>query len=163
MESGLHGFTVERVGSLPPGCTADVVTADGHILAFCHGEDGRLRFLWDGVAGQPFDGLGELRDKSPAVFVSDDGAHVAYMALRGETAFVGRDDDEEAPFESLSRSVLPAFDHRGRHLAYGAQVNAHEHRLIVDGEPRGGMLAPIGAVFSVDGERLAFRVTRAAS
>ena len=149
--------TIEPVCSMPPGCAADAVTTDGHVIAFCLTDDNRLRFVWDGVPGEPFDALGELRDKSTAVFVSDDGAHVAYMAVRGESNFVGRDGTEDPPFAMLSRSVPPTFGGGGRHLAYGAQIAEDEHRLILDGVPVGDeALGPTAAVFSPDGERLAY-------
>ena len=67
-------------------------SADGHVFAFCELDDGRLQFTWDGAPGEPFNSLGELRDKSAAVYASDDGAHIAYMGVRGESQFVGRDD-----------------------------------------------------------------------
>lgn len=63
----------------------------------------------------------------------------------------------------LWRSVPPTFGGTGRHLAYGARVGDGEHRLIVDGEPRGGSLAPIAAAFSPDGSRLAYVEDRGAS
>jgi len=148
---------VKTVCSHPPGCGADAVTADGHVIAFCPESDGRVRFLWDGVAGAPFDGLVELRDKSTAVFSSEDGAHVAYVGRRGEKVFVGRDNREEPPFDAFSGSVPPTFGGGGRHLAYAAQVPGGDFRLIVDGEPMGTTsVAPIAAVFSPDGERLAY-------
>ena len=54
-------------------------------------DDGTLSWVWDGVAGEPFDAIGEMRDKTPCVFASADGGHVAYMATRGDRHFVGRD------------------------------------------------------------------------
>jgi hypothetical protein len=137
------------------------VTADGHVIAFCQGEDGRRTFVWDGVAGEPFDGILELRDKTGAVFSSDDGEHVAYVGARGGTIFVGRDDREDPPLEAFSRSVPPTFGGGGRHLAYGAKIPGGDYRLIVDGEPVGSYpLAPTAAVYSPDGERLAFMEMR---
>jgi roadblock/LC7 domain-containing protein len=160
MNAEMH-VTIERVCSLPPGCAAEAVTADGHIIAFCPTEDGRLTFLWDGVAGAPFDGLFDLRDKSPAVFSSDDGAHIAYAGMRGEDSFVGRDGREDPPFAGFSRSVPPTFGGGGRHLAYGAQTAGGDYRLVVDGEPVGSQpLAPTAAVFSADGEHLAYMEMR---
>lgn len=154
-------FTIETVCSLPPGCGADGVTADGHVFAFCAGDDGRLRFFWDGAPGEPFDSLGELRDKSAAVYVSDDGAHIAYMGVRGESQFVGRDDTEDPAFATLSRSVPPTFSGGGRHLAYGAHLSGGDYRLILDGVAVGTeSLAPTAAVFSPDGERLAYMEMR---
>jgi hypothetical protein len=154
-------FRTEKVCSLPPGCRADGVTTDGHVFAFCAGDDGRLRFFWDGAAGQPFDSLGELRDKRSAVFASDDGAHIAYMGVRGESQFVGRDGTEDPAFATLSRSVPPTFGGGGRHLAYGAQLSTDDYRLILDGVAVGTeSLAPTAAVFSPDGSRLAYMEMR---
>ena len=51
-------FTIETVCSLPPGCGADGVTTDGHVFAFCAGDDGRLQFFWDGAPGEPFEFAG---------------------------------------------------------------------------------------------------------
>jgi hypothetical protein len=151
----------EPVCSLPPGCGIDAITADGHVVAFCHGEDGRITFFWDGSPGQPFDGLLKLRDESPAIFSSDDGAHLAYVGSRHGRTFVGRDGREDPPFEGFSRSVPPTFGGGGRHLAYGADVADGDYRLIVDGEPVGSEhLAPTAAVFSPDGERLAYMEMR---
>ena len=44
-------FRIETVCSLPPGCGAHGVTADGHVFAFCEFDDGRLPFTWDGAPG----------------------------------------------------------------------------------------------------------------
>ena len=155
---------LEKVCSLPPGCAADGVTTDGHAFAFCPDADGRLRFVWDGVAGEPFDHLGELRDKRAAIFTSEDGRHVAYMGMRGERNFVGRDDREDQAFDDLSRSVPPTFGGGGRHLAYGAHIAGGDFRLILDGSPVGEQsLAPTAAVFSPDGERLAYMEMRGES
>lgn len=151
------GFTAEALFSLPPGCTPDAVTSDGHVVAFWPQPDGRLRFVWDGVAGEPFDGLGEMRDKTAAIFSSDDGSHVAYVGMRGDRTFVGRDGGEDSPVDSFSRSVPPVFSRGGLHLAYGAGIGSPEVRLIVDGNVVGELpIAPIQAVFSPDGDRLAF-------
>jgi hypothetical protein len=71
--------TVAEFCSLPPDCLPDAITSDGHVVAFYKAPEGGLRFLWDGIAGAPFDGLAELRDGSRAVYSSDDGAHIAYV------------------------------------------------------------------------------------
>jgi hypothetical protein len=139
------------------------VTAGGHVLAFWEQPDGRLRFVWDGEPGAPFDGLAELRDKGPALFSSDDGAHLAYVGLRGDRMFVGRDGLEDPSFEGFSRSVPPVFSPGGRHLLYGVMVG-DDGRLVVDGALTGDLpIAPIAAVFSPDGERLAFVEMRRAA
>lgn len=135
--------TVAEVGSLPPGCAPHTITSGGHVTAFYEAPEGGLRFVWDGNVGAPFDGLIELRDGSRAVYSSADGAHLAYMGVRGDKVFVGRDDREDPPFDGFSRSVPPTFDRAGAHLAYGALVADGEYRLILDGEAVGtAPLAP---------------------
>ena len=52
---------IEAVCSLPFGCGADAVTVDGHVFAFCPGEDGSAAIFLGRCAGEPFDALGELR------------------------------------------------------------------------------------------------------
>ncbi len=153
---------LETVCSMPEGCNAFAATADGQIAAFGPQSDGRLRFVWNGVAKEPFDGLVEMRDKSPAISASPNGAHLAYVGLRGGRAFVGRDGGEDASFGDFSRSVPPVFSHDGGHLAYGVIVGG-DGRLVLDGQLVGAAaVAPIEAVFSPDGARLAFVELRAA-
>lgn len=156
-------FSTRALYALPPGCTLDAVTSDGHGLAFVTVPEEGVQLLWDGDPGQPFEGLGEMRDKTAAVFCSEDGAHVAYVGKRGERMFVGRDAGEDPSVESFSRSVPPVFSREGRHLAYGAEV-AGAFRLIVDGQAIGELpIAPIEAVWSPDGERLAYVELREAA
>ena len=107
-----------------------------------------MRFLWDDVAGEPFDSVPDMRDKLPAIFSSEDGTHLAFAGERGDNMFIGRDGTEEPSGEGFSRSVPPVFSPDGRHLAYGAYSEG-EFRLIVDGEITGELpIAPIAAVFS---------------
>jgi hypothetical protein len=147
---------------MPSGRFPDAVTSDGHGIALDARPDGRVQLLWDGQGGEPFTGFVELRDKTSAIFASDDGAHLAYAAERDGLVFVGRDDREYAPFERLSRSVPPVFSHKGEHLAYAAGSSAGEYSLLVDGDIVSTMpLAPIKAVFSPSGDRLAFVEMRA--
>lgn len=146
----------DRIGSLPEGCSATAVTSSGHVVAFCPASDDHFRFVWDGAAGEPFQ-LQRMRDKTEAIFVSPDGAHIAYSAGRGDWLFVGRDEREGPRLHALSRSVPPTFDEAGRHLAYGGTVEGGDSfRLILDDEPTGGRLAPIQPAFSPDGARLAY-------
>jgi Tol biopolymer transport system component len=82
------------------------------------------------------------------------------MATRGDRHFVGRDGGEGATFDSLTRSVPPVFSRDGRRLAYGAGIGDRV-RLILDGSSVSDeQLAPIAAVFSPDGTRLAFAEMR---
>lgn len=149
-------FTTEALFTLPPGCTPDAVTGDGHTVTFCAEPDGRMRFVWDDITGEPFDAVPDMRDKLPAIFSSEDGAHLAYAGQRGDSMFIGRDAAEEPSGEGFSRSVPPLFSPDGRHLAYGGNREG-EFRLIVDGEITGELpIAPIAAAFSPNGERLAF-------
>lgn len=155
------GFDVAAACVMPRDVPAVSVTSDGHTVGVMS-EDGRLRFVWDGEPGEPFDSFWQLRDKSNAVFTSADGAHIAYAASRGELSFVGRDGGEEAPFVAITRSVPPVFSPDGTHLAYGAGPAAtDDFRLWLDGRPVSeNAIAPIQAVFSADGARLAYVESR---
>lgn len=153
----VRDFVVETVCTMPPGRTADAVTSDGHVVSFWPRPEGKFRFAWDGHAEHTtFDGIVDMRDKSRAIFASADGAHIAYVGMRDDHMFVGRDAGEDPPVEAFSRSVPPVFSRDGRHLAYGGGT-LEEYRLILDGHPIGEYpLAPTAAVFSPDGERLAY-------
>jgi hypothetical protein len=156
-------FRVETWRTMPPNHWADVVTSDGHVAAFWERPNGRVRFGWDGRAGHPtFDGVQEMRDGSAAIFASPDGAHIAYTGLRGSQQFVGRDAAEDPPLAMVSGSVPPVFSSDGSHLAYGGG-RPEDCRLILDGEPVGGRLAPVAAVFSPAGNRLAYAEIRGSS
>jgi hypothetical protein len=152
-----QGFVEEAVVTLLPDRHLDAVTSDGHGISFWPRPNGGLRFAWDGRAEHPpFDRLGELRDGSPAVFASANGAHVAYMAGRGERMFVGHDGGESPAYGDLTRSVPPVFNSDGSHLAYGAG-DGGEFALVFDGQRVNDLpVAPIQAVLSPDGSRLAF-------
>jgi hypothetical protein len=151
-------FRTEALFTHPPEAILDAVTSDGHVVAFVS-SDGGAQFHWDGVAGEAFDDL-PLRDKRPTVFASTDGMHVAYVGVRGERLFVGRDGKEDPPVEKTSFSVPPLFSRDGLHLAYGAETGG-EFRMIVDGQIVGDLpIAPIEAVFSPDGNRLGFAEMR---
>jgi len=155
MPSAASDFVEEVAFELPPGVVPHGVTADGHVFAGWPQDDGRVRFLWDGVAGEPFDQFVPMRDGT-FFFWSADNCHVAYMGARAGSGFVGRDGAEGPPFEDISRSVPPMFSTDGGHLAHGATVGG-QYRLIVDGAVAGTeALAPIAAVFSPDGNRFAF-------
>jgi hypothetical protein len=150
-------ISVEPVCTLPPDAAGSKVTEDGHVITFCQQEDGKVRFCWDGVCGEPFDSIRKLRDESFAIFASQDGNHIAYVGVRGDSVFVGRDGREDPAFESVSQSTPPVFGGGGAHLAYSAKPAGGGYRLILDGSPVGeGDVAPIAAVFSPDGGRVAF-------
>jgi WD40-like Beta Propeller Repeat len=131
-----------------------LVTTDGHLFGVVQDND-QIQFVWDGATGEPFNQLVPARDDT-TVFWSDDGRHIAYIGLRADRSFVGRDGGEDPSYEAPTRSVPPVFSPHGTHLAYGARVDG-VYRLIVDGQPIGEMaLAPIAAGFSPDGNRLAY-------
>ena len=151
-----EGFGEQAVCTLPAGLSADAVTLDGHVIALWPQGDGTLRFTWDGEAGAPFDGIASMRDKTSAAFASPDGRHLAYVGMRGDLLFVGRDGREDPPMGFFSRSVPPVFSRDGRHLAYAGGTMG-DPRLVFDGELVGEhTAAPVAAVFSPDGERFAY-------
>lgn len=157
MSVEMERVAVHPVCTLPSGRADNTVTNDGHVISIWPQDDDRLRFCWDGVCGEPFDRLLELRDKSLAVFSSGDGNHVAYIGAREGRIFAGRDSSEDPMFDDFSGSVPPVFGGGGAHLAYGAKTAEGGFRLILDGKTIGmAEVAPIAAVFSPDGERLAF-------
>lgn len=161
METGEKDFTTERSLAWPRGCVPSGVTADGHVFAFWPQGGDQLRFVWDGVAGEPFAGPMEMRDGT-TVFWSDDGRHIAYVGVRDGRPFVGRDGGEDPAFDDFSRSVPPVFSSGGVHLAYGAATNG-DFRLIQDGEVVGqGSVAAVKAIFSPIGDRLAYVEMRSA-
>jgi dipeptidyl aminopeptidase/acylaminoacyl peptidase len=157
MDATEQDFVVETACTLPPGHFADAMTSDGHVVAFWERPNGRVRFGLDGRAEHAtFDGIAEMRDKSPGIFCSGDGAHIAYVGMRGGHYFVGRDGTEDPPMEAFSRSVPPVFSHDGAHLAYAAG-SGEEFHLVLDGQRASELpVAPIQAVFSPVGSRLAY-------
>ncbi len=163
-------FAVEPLFDLPEGCEPGAMTPSGHGFTVVELEDELLQVYWDGKGGEPFQGLTQQRDKTAAIFVSDDEEHVAYVGERDGMFFVGRDGQEDPPVEAFSRSVPPVFSHRGVHLAYGADRflpsadGEPEFELILDGQPINTMpVAPFRAVFSPSGERLAYVEMRKAA
>lgn len=152
-------FEVEEQYDLPEGCVADGVTAGGIVVALYQARDGRLGLIWGDGAVEPIDAIVRTRDDQ-VEFWSADGQHLAFIAMRGEEAFVVRDGVLEGPYDDVSASVRPVFSEDGRHLAYGATIGGTT-RLVVDGAVQGGeALAPIQAVFSPDGTRLAYAEMR---
>lgn len=140
-----HGFQEEVVLPSFPPVEELTVTTNGHFFGFRQEDDEKIRFVWDGIAGEPFDQLVAMRDGTTE-FWSGKREHVAYIGLRGGRSFVGRDEREDPPFEAPTRSVPPVFSPDGAHLVYGAQVEG-VYRLIRDGQPVSeAALAPIEAV-----------------
>jgi hypothetical protein len=156
-------FAVEPCFWLPPGGTPEAMTSDGHAIGFMETGDGGMRAFWDGEGSAPFDGFVMMRDETRAVFVSGDGAHVAFVAGRDGRQSVVRDGREDPPVDIFSGSVPVVFSAGGVHHAYGGMVDG-EVRLIVDGTVVSTLpLAPIQAVWSPSGERLAFVEIRRAA
>jgi hypothetical protein len=154
-------FSEEVVATLPAGCVPAGMTADGHLYALWRQPDGRVRFVWDGTPGEPFDGVVALRDKAWQ-FWSADGCHLAYIGQRSGRKFVGRDAGEDPAWDDVSGSVRPTWSADGGHLAYGVTA-VGDHWLVLDGAITGsGSLAPIACAFSADGRRLAYAEIRGA-
>jgi len=132
------------------------VTGDGaHVYWFDELPDKRVRFVWDGVPGEPFDRVLPQQDRE-LLSGSELDPRVAYYGERAGRFFVGIDGVEVGPYEGITRSVPPTFSRRGRHVAFGAFVEGLPV-LIVDGEIQGSWrVAPARPVFSQDEEHLAF-------
>ena len=155
MAANALAFDEERLFRLPPGCTADGVTALEQVYALEVFPDGRVRLIWHGIAGEPFDQVARTRDGIHAYW-SVDGSHLAFTGIRNGGYFVWRDGREEGPYEGVSQSVRPTFDSLGRTLVYGASIGGRM-RLIRDAQVVADAdLAPVQAVFSPDGSRLAW-------
>ncbi len=154
---GRWTFVEEPLTELPSGSgdrASVFTTSDGHVAGFWALPGGGVRFVWDDRVGPSFDGLVVMPD-GRRLFWSEDDRHVAYIAFRGTTQFVGRDGDEGPAFEVVSRSVPPTFSRDGSRLVYGAQVDG-TYRLILDGAVGDDELAPVAATFSPDGRHLAY-------
>jgi len=138
----------------PPGPYHE--TGDGaHVYWFDELPDKRVRFVWDGVPGEPFDRVLPQQDRE-LLSGSELDPRVAYYGERAGRFFVGIDGVEVGPYEGITRSVPPTFSRRGRHVAFGAFVEGLPV-LIVDGEIQGSWrVAPARPVFSQDEEHLAF-------
>jgi hypothetical protein len=143
MEAG-HDFRAEVVCTLPPEHDADAITSDGHAVSFWQASDGSTTFARDGQAPHPpFDGIGQLRDGSPAIFPSPDGAHVAYQ-LRG----IGV---QEPPLNAR-------FSPDGTRFAYFADVPEKGVAVVEDGVA-GPVVKGVGwIVFSPDSRHVAYPV-----
>jgi hypothetical protein len=155
MSIASSAFLEERLFRLPPGCSATGATSTQHVFGIEELADGRVRFHWDGVPGQPFDELASTRT-GRAVYWSRGGTNLAFVGVRGGRFFVTRDGVEEGPYDTVSNSVPPTFSPDGRSLVYGASSSGSP-RLVRDGQEIGqAVLAPIQAVFSPDGSRSAY-------
>jgi len=131
-------------------------TGDGaHVFWFDELPDKRVRFVWDGIAGEPFERVLEQQSGELLVWSLDD-RRVAYYGDRAGRFFVGIDGTEAGPYDGITRSVPPTFDPTGGHVAFGAYVEGVPV-LILDGEIQGSWrVAPIRPVFARDGQRMAF-------
>ena len=148
------GFDEVEMCRFPEVLVADGVTVDGHATAMWQQADGRIRWVWDGIVGEPMDGLVETRD-GVLFHWSDDGRHVAYIGIRA--AQIRGTTTSRISRTRESRVGPPVFSADGEHLAYET-MSEGTAQLIVDGRPvSGAPLAPIAAVFGGEhGERIAF-------
>jgi len=130
-------------------------TADGrHVFWFDVLPDKRVRFVWDGVPGEPFN-LIEQQDGSLVTLGAAD-CRIAYYAERDGRFFVGVDGEEQGPYDGITRSVPPTFSASGRHVAYGVYIGDRP-AVVLDGVPQGSWrVAPVPPVFSPDETRFAF-------
>ena len=80
-------FTIETARSLPPGCGADGVTRDGHVFAFCARGRRPPPILLGWCAGRTIRFAGRAPRTERCCLREDDGAHIAYMGVRGESQF----------------------------------------------------------------------------
>ncbi len=88
---------------------------------------------------------------------SEDGAHLAYRAKRGERVLVVVDEAEGPLFDEADRPILSPPD--GRRVAYAARTG--EAWFVVVGEERWGPYGAVGfGAFSDDGAHVAFAVER---
>ena len=155
-------FSEEKLYPLPPNAFRIEVTADGkHVFWFEKLANG-VRFVWDGKPGEPFDDVmptpeGEILHWSPG------RDRVAYWGVRKPGFFVGIDGGESHGYAGVSRSVPPTFSSDGMHLAFGVLTDPKTAYLVVDGQTRtDDSIAPVRAVFSPDGTRLAYAGLRLA-
>ena len=133
--------TLEAICTLPEGGEVQAITASGHVIGECATADARRQFLWDRRIGDPFDSYVAFREQTHALYVSEDGAHVAYVAGRGDAELVGRDDAEDPPVIGVSASVRPTFG--GPHLAYEVEMAGGDYELILDGRSVATSLAAV--------------------
>lgn len=132
-------------------------TVDGrHVFWLDDLDDGRIRVVWDGLAGEPLGGLEPFQDGT-RLAASRNGRHLCYYAGGNGQIRIGLDDTLGPPFDSVTRSVPPSVSDVTGRLAYGAYLDGVP-RLIVDHarDPRStAPLAPYPVVWSPDGTRLA--------
>ena len=86
-------------------------------------------------------GTAHLAPAAGSIAFSGDSGHVAYVAHRGETAFVVVDGAEGPPFETIAGE--PVLSHNGRHVAYvgtrggqrvGDRWQGGSQALVLDGQ-----------------------------
>lgn len=162
-------FALRPTATLPSGTIVMGTTTDGQVFGLRPSSATQAQFCWDGALGEPFDDILALRD-GRRTFFSPDGRHLAFMGRRGTDLFVQRDGKELGPYAELSRSVPPTFSPDGANLVFGATRRSSADaakddvellHLHLDGRPvDGGFVAPIAAVFSPVGGRLAYAEIR---
>lgn len=139
----LDGVDGPRVGGV---ALEGLVLGPGGHLAYPALVDGRWVVFHDGVAGPPFDGIGE-------VVLSDDGRHVAWAGQREGGWHVAHDGVVGERFEGLFPRTL-RFGATGR-LAY-AGTRGGRAFVVVDGRTSEAWDAVGQLHFSDDGQHLAF-------
>jgi hypothetical protein len=147
---------------LPEGSVGLQVMSDGaHALSLLPHPDGSLSLVWDGVPGEPYSTTEGGTDNT--FMSSADGKHVAFWATRGDDSFIVADGVDIGPFDAWTRNVPPTFASNGR-LAFGASPRGQladtgtlvPYLFVDDALRRDLPLAPVPAVFSPDGSRLAY-------
>ena len=147
-------FEEEVVYTSEDPTTGFWATDDGlHAFWFARSADGRLRFVYDGRPGEPFDAVDLDGDDDPIVIRSQDGLHAAYIASRRGEYFMGVDDREHATFGATDAPSQPEFSDDGRHVAYIAYPG-RVPRIVLDGEPVATDGWPEWVGFAPSGSRL---------
>jgi hypothetical protein len=123
---------------------------DSQRLAYVAGVGGgKLALVVDGMAGKPYDTLGE----DGPVF-SPDSQRLAYGAREEGKWFVVVDGEEQERYDGFGRSAL-TFSPDSQRLAYGANVGK-QFVMVVDGQ-RGKLYDSLWPpVFSPDSRRIAY-------
>lgn len=156
------GFEEEFLYNLPPATFQIEATSDKrHSFSLARTDD-RVRFFWDAQPGEPFDEL--IPTRADQLFLwSPNRDRVAYWGHRKPGFFVGIDDVESEAYVGISRSVPPTFSGDGKRVAYGALTDPNIAYLVVDSVMRTDQaIAPVPALFSPDGTRLAYAGERLA-
>ena len=151
-----------------PGPTYDLVgvnsiafSSDGSHVAYIAKEDGEFVVL-DGTKGPIYDGIGEgqmlLGGKSWIAMapgpplLSEDGKHVAYIARKGEKAFVVVDGTKGREFDQVGSLALSP---NGARVAYVGR-DGSSHVVILNGAEAGPYRWAGNVSFSPDSRRFSY-------